>query len=281
MRRRIQRTRNKPSIPRSLEPVYIWNPPVENGEYVTLSSVSTLHRWYKVDPATGGDYVGGILHRSNYEALADELEEHHPPDQDPPVWGRFTGGHGTYGIVVDWPNLDQEIKDLLDRLDSHPVVDEEAYSDLMIEAEEEVWGTWAGPEFIRKLEEILDLEELDDEIDVRELWHEAMEDANVYWEDTDEGITIDVDRVAEAAAAILSAPAPKPQWQKALQTIQAHRRAIGQAPLDPAAAGWTEKDIVEEAARIRELNPYGPCRRCLVRHGRAANAGQLRRRLLR
>lgn len=39
----------------------------------------------------------------------------------------------------------------------------------------------------------------------------------------------------------------------ALDFINEHRRSIGQAPLDPVAAGWTHKDLVAEITRIRRL----------------------------
>lgn len=39
-----------------------------------------------------------------------------------------------------------------------------------------------------------------------------------------------------------------------LAEINAHRRAVGMRPLDPAAAGWSEEDVRIEAARIRR-NP--------------------------
>lgn len=41
-----------------------------------------------------------------------------------------------------------------------------------------------------------------------------------------------------------------------LQTINLHRRAIGQPPLDPVAAGWSAEDVELEARRIAALpNP--------------------------
>ena len=46
----------------------------------------------------------------------------------------------------------------------------------------------------------------------------------------------------------------RPDVARALDTINRHRRAIGQAPLDPAAAGWDADDILAEADTIRRLH---------------------------
>lgn len=44
--------------------------------------------------------------------------------------------------------------------------------------------------------------------------------------------------------------------QQALERINEHRRQIGQRPLDPAAAGWSDEDVLLEAERIVRLpNP--------------------------
>jgi hypothetical protein len=42
---------------------------------------------------------------------------------------------------------------------------------------------------------------------------------------------------------------------KALDEVNRHRRSMGQSPLDPVTAGWSERDVELEAARIRKLNP--------------------------
>lgn len=39
-----------------------------------------------------------------------------------------------------------------------------------------------------------------------------------------------------------------------LAQINAHRRSLGMAPLDPASAGWSDEDVVIEARRLRS-NP--------------------------
>lgn len=44
-------------------------------------------------------------------------------------------------------------------------------------------------------------------------------------------------------------------YERAMETIQEHRRQIGQSLLDPQDAGWSEGDVMAEAARIAKLNP--------------------------
>lgn len=45
--------------------------------------------------------------------------------------------------------------------------------------------------------------------------------------------------------------------QDALGEINRHRSRMGLSPLDPAAAGWTDQDVLDEAARIRRLANSG------------------------
>lgn len=48
---------------------------------------------------------------------------------------------------------------------------------------------------------------------------------------------------------------PHPASTGALDAVNRHRRAVGQLPLDPAAAGWSPQDVELEAQRIAKLNP--------------------------
>lgn len=45
-----------------------------------------------------------------------------------------------------------------------------------------------------------------------------------------------------------------PEAARALDELNAHRRALLMPPLDPAAAGWTPEDVILEAERLRR-NP--------------------------
>lgn len=47
---------------------------------------------------------------------------------------------------------------------------------------------------------------------------------------------------------------PRGEVERALEEINAQRRELALPPLDPEGAGWTEQDVLEEAARIRLKN---------------------------
>lgn len=49
-------------------------------------------------------------------------------------------------------------------------------------------------------------------------------------------------------------PTPRKGVDEALDAINRQRARVGQPPLDPERAGWTEEDVLDEAARIRLKN---------------------------
>lgn len=49
-------------------------------------------------------------------------------------------------------------------------------------------------------------------------------------------------------------PTPRRGVEDALDAVNRQRARFGQPPLDPESAGWTEEDILDEAARIRLKN---------------------------
>jgi hypothetical protein len=83
----------------------------------------------------------------------------------------------------------------------------------------------------------------------------------------DEVEFVDPDSWAEAREAIVDFKKRLDggKGSKALGEVNRHRAAMGQPRLDPAAAGWTERDVELEAARIRKLNPgvVGLKKRCM------------------
>lgn len=54
------------------------------------------------------------------------------------------------------------------------------------------------------------------------------------------------------------AKGPSGEVARALAEINRLRASIGLSPLDPKAAGWTDQDVIEEAARIRLKNRLMP-----------------------
>ena len=254
------RRRRNPDLPHSVSPVHLRDLPDKNGDYARPVGYTTETEWYSVDHASGSDYHGGLVNRANHEDLVELLDEHHPSNAQPVVWALTSSPHSGYGVVVDWPNLDPEIQDVIGGLDAYPLISDDTHSRLKSEAEDDAWETWAEREFEELIEKALDLDEFPDSVDTFDLFRQAQDRANVYWEDTSEGIYIPIQRVADEALRLIRedpdwSKSFTPQWKGALAEIQAHRRRIGQAPLDPERAEWSEEDIIQEAARIRKLNP--------------------------
>lgn len=143
-------------------------------------------------PASGSDYSGGALARANVQALRelaeDEGLEHFT----------LSGGHGTHGIAFPLWERSRALADALEKLDSYPVVDEDLWSQLEHEDEEEAWECWLRGDFERALESAhgVDVDESTDE-ELRSHFRETMERAGVYFEHTDEGPSIDVDALAQ------------------------------------------------------------------------------------
>jgi hypothetical protein len=52
--------------------------------------------------------------------------------------------------------------------------------------------------------------------------------------------------------------AGKKKVKEALAKINRHRARIGQRPLDPAAAGWEDADVLEEARQLKERGHINP-----------------------
>lgn len=240
--------------------MFLREEPENNGDYADVSSYTTDILWYSVEPASGSDYGGGIVSRANYDVLKELLDEEHPSDTKPAVWALVSYAHRGFGIVVDWSKLDPTIQEAIGSLDEYPLLSDERHSELMLEAEQEAWESWAQRDFEGEMEKRFDIDDFPAEVDSYDLFRQAAEAANEYWEDTSEGIYVNVDRVAEAAEQVVRADPDLaeqfvPEWKSALLEIQAHRRQIGQVTLDPEAAEWSEQDILEEARRIRRLNP--------------------------
>ncbi len=185
------------------------DPPEDNGDNVRYGGWESGEQsgdgaqWYEVGHATGSDYSGGLVTKANYESLQEMLDEEHPSGKSPAAWGTTYGGHGTYGILVVWDRLDSEIQDVIGGLEDYPLIDDDKHSELQMEAEGEAWENWAQREFEDALEKHYDLDEFPDGVDTYEIFHQASEKANEYWEDTSEGVYISIDRVVPSAIEII------------------------------------------------------------------------------
>lgn len=202
-------------IPKHLHPAEMREEPEENGQDIGYSQGgyrSTKPGWYQVEYATGSDYSGGSVHESNYRVLTQMLAEAHPADEQPVVWAATSGGHGTYGIVVRYGDLEEEIREAIDGLEDYALLDEEDHSQLEIEQQDEAWEDWAKDDFIKECAKDLgvdayELKERAEAAGIRwtRIFEIAREKANVYWEDQQgAGQFIRVKKIADVATDFIS-----------------------------------------------------------------------------
>jgi len=187
--------------------------PEHNGQDVGYSQGmrSKSAEWFQVEYATGSDYSGGSVTESNYRVLEKMLEEHHPEDAQPVVWARTSGGHGTYGIVVRYADLEDEVRGAIDALEDYSLMDEEDHSNLQVEQQDSAWEDWGRDDFIKELAKDIGIDDWDEleALITPDQWYSvfegAREAANVYWEDQQgSGQYIDMERVAKKAGSIVT-----------------------------------------------------------------------------
>ena len=199
-------------IPAHLRKAEINEIPDQNGDDIGYSqgySSKGAPGWYQVEYATGSDYSGGSVHESNYQVLAELLLEHHPRDAEPVVWARTSGGHGTYGIVVRYGDLEDDVRDAIDALEDYPLMDEEHHSNLEMEQQDAAWENWGRSDFIKAVAKLegKDRDALDAALTPDEwysVFHAMMESANENWEDQQgAGQYIDTGKLAEELTTFL------------------------------------------------------------------------------
>lgn len=149
----------------------------------------------------GGDYCGSTHHIANARYLLRRFSS--------PELRECGGGYGSQGVIVDPRYLSEELLELLQSLESYPVLCEEELSSYELELQDETWEHTIRREWQRALEsallELSDNEEIAETI-VESLSEESLfslfshcaELSNTYWEaETGTTMWIDVDRVAE------------------------------------------------------------------------------------
>ncbi len=232
----MNRNAGDEDVPAHLSPITFGSfsdPITENGERISYGSFNhpdrwnkraTEDQWYQVDYATGSDYSGGSVHESNYRVLKEELEREHPGDSQPVVWADAYGGHGTYGIVVVWSKLSEEIQEILSGLEDYPLISEDDHSQLEMEQQGDAWESWGRDDFLRHLVKCLNRDlHFDDDKEIEELeltdgeayeiFNLAIQVANLNWEDQQgSGQYIDMEKAADAAADIITGSEKIPSW---------------------------------------------------------------------
>lgn len=155
----------------------------------------------------GGDYCGSTHHIANARYLLRQFSA--------PQLRECSGGHGSQGVIVDPRYLSEELLELLQSLESYPILCEEELSSYELELQDETWEHTVRRDWERALESaLLELsgnEELAETI-VESLSEESLfslfshcaELSNTYWEaETGTNVWIDIDRIAESLSSQL------------------------------------------------------------------------------
>lgn len=139
---------------------------------------------------SGSDYTGESVNQSNHRVFLN-------------TYGKWTGihhlcgGYGTYAVAIrsDVLTRHPEVQETLDSLEDDPVMDESDLSELEHEEEEEAWNSYVESDLISAVRKSDPrLEEFDpDTIDWYDLYIEAMEETNTYWEHSSEGAYLPID----------------------------------------------------------------------------------------
>lgn len=124
-------------------------------------------------------------------------------------------GPGWFEIIIVKPDTPESAiaDDLETALENYPVLDEMDLSEREAEASAESYDSWARRDFIRELtrrfqvDDTIDTPEVDSRID--EIFQEAADRSNTYWEADGDGMTIDVGRIVAAVT-----------WEEAIDVLE-------------------------------------------------------------
>lgn len=121
-----------------------------------------------------GDYTGAAdIARANIRAIENMLEE-----EEVDLEGHafeITGPHGMEAMAFRLDSTHPVVLDVLSRLDSYPLLDEQEHSELERELQEEAWENWARSDFVQGIEKRLGIEIDDEDDDVRTVFFEAQD----------------------------------------------------------------------------------------------------------
>lgn len=152
----------------------------------------------------GSDYSGDTVELANFELMQ---EEH----ADKVVL--LHGGHWTRGVAIPLNSESDELADILEGLETYPVIDEDQMSHVEMRLQDEAWENWARSDFKRVLRKLFPESEdtIDDATDdsVWELFHAACDTSNSYWQAEGPSMWVDLDRVAAVITADQVAALPQ------------------------------------------------------------------------
>ena len=178
-----------------------------------VARISEKRLWQSVsllfvpDYCQSGDYGGAVHYLSNARELLRTFSG--------PECRELIGSYGSHGVAIDPRYVSDDLLESLQSLESYPVLNEEALGELEIELQSEAWESYLASDFRRELERLLcDLlsahyEDGDDEraeksvesLSEDQLWNlfaNATEEANIYWEHEYNAMWISCREVAES-----------------------------------------------------------------------------------
>jgi hypothetical protein len=124
--------------------------------------------------STWSDYSGSTAERSNCRVLSDMLKD------KPGVYPIY-GGYSTTGLLISMEYLesDSDLQDTLADLFNYPVINEDDWSQLECEIEDEDWASWIKYDLQHELDS-RDIAYPDDDAKLYELYRRAMNAAHEY-----------------------------------------------------------------------------------------------------
>lgn len=182
-------------IPHNINGLELRDEPTSNGQRVTVypgSGGQLDVDWFEVDL---GPYQSALA-KSNYRQLRDLLVEEHPyGSTDEVVWAKGSGE----SLIVKYGDLSRREREAIDAMSEYPALDDSDLSREENEQQDEAWDNWAGSEFEQKFiaaitsevdeatAERVEREGLPSDVDVKPLFHQALQDVQGEWSQESDG----------------------------------------------------------------------------------------------
>lgn len=213
--------------------------------------------------ASGSDYSGCLVERSNHKALIDMMPNGY---EDGREYIDYSGGHGTFALAIRFDAVTAELLEALESVEDYPLLDESLHSEMEIESQVESWETCYRSEFKTALGKALhdaflesarsdqrdtetdndyetrlddaetfladDCGDMTDET-VDRLFNELCELANEYWSNEQGGDSyIDVDRVVSRGLERVQKPNSEWSAKSAAEIVALIRSGMGDRKYD-------------------------------------------------
>ena len=140
--------------------------------------------YFYVPYASGSDYSGSTVERSNYLSFLESYGDNSFVHQVYGGYDTYAAAIGLTGLLTCADDTADSILEALEGLADYPVLDEEALSTLEMEGADSAWECWAADDFVKalraKFDGVADLD-LPTGDALRSFFEEKREECNVYW----------------------------------------------------------------------------------------------------